>query len=145
MHAVAPKIGSGKKKTAGQLMLDGQAPGLRVQVPPILSLQRARVIREACEAGEIRSALLKSGSERWRVDARAEGVAFKPGVQVIILSGTVIDAEACPNNGLAMQRRGGPGDAHSRIKILVVGIVEHGIFRTRRSVDRDGKRRVERS
>jgi hypothetical protein len=120
MHAVTPQIRSGEQEVGGQLVFDGQSPSLNILIPAALPLQSARVIGGVRKSREIGSSLFEGGAERGCVDRRAKRVALEPGVEVVILGRTAINAEAGANNSSAMKGGGGPSEADPRIKISVI-------------------------
>src|ERR1017187_4165391 len=89
------------------------------------------------QTGEGRTGLLKSRAERGSlVDLYAKSVALESGIQIIVLSGTMINTETRSDNGLSMERVRSPSQSDPRIKVLVVGIVQSRILGTGRSVNR---------
>src|SRR5580704_12608000 len=138
-------------------MLHRQAPRLRIQVAAALPLKGTEFVsnlRRACslrKIREVRFCLLVRGLQgeregvariiRRRIHCYPERVAFQPGVQVVVLRRTVINAKTGTENGFPMKRTWRPCHCEPGIKILVVWIVKSRIGWTGWSVDRAGTRR----
>src|SRR5580693_6318913 len=86
----------------------------------------------------------------WRrveaVDRNAERITFQSGIQIVILCGAMVDAEARAENCFSMQCAGSPRQGQPRIEIDVTGVVQARVRGTRRGIGGAGTRRyVERS
>lgn len=132
MHTAAPKILCREQEPGWQLVLDSQTPLLRIQIPAVLPLQGARVCGHLLQVGdsrEIRGFLLKAGSYcRGLGSTHAERIALQASVQIIILSRPVVDAKASANDRLPMECRRRPCEAHARIEVFVIRLVQSRIL-----------------
>ncbi len=125
-HTAAAEVLGGKHELSRQLVLDGQSPSFGIQVSSALPQQFARM---RCsfwcpEPRKIGSGLLVGREQRaWVVNRNSVGIALKTGVQIVILSSSMVDAETSANDGLSVQPRRRPRQRDSRIKVLVVRVV----------------------
>lgn len=130
-------------------MVDGEGPGFDVKVGTIVALQASRMIRCGIESeigkiGHFTLILRKQGGILGirGLEGYAKGIAFETGVEIVILRGTMINAEARTNHGFAVKHFRGPGHADTRVEVFVGWIVEHGISGTGRGIDGHRKRSI---
>src|SRR5580700_5312462 len=133
-------------------MIDGQPPRLGIKVTAPMALQGAGLL--LCLNGqstEIGDGLLIRGLQghpwaAWvEIDVRGKAITLQSRIQVVILGRTVIDAKTRPNHRLSMKHIRSPRDADTRIEVPVVGVIQSGILRTWRRIDRRRVRPVRRT
>ena len=143
-HTARSKILRRCQKVGRQFMINRKAPGFDVQVTAPVALQGSRLLKidnVAPEAAQVRGCLLISRQEGraragWvKIYERGEPVAFEAGVEVIVLCCTVVNSKTCSNHGLSVECTRCPRHANTRIKVLVVGVIQRGILRAGRCVD----------
>jgi hypothetical protein len=122
---VVPQVRRGEQEPLRELVLNGQSPGFDVLVAAVEALQRARMICSAGRTREIGDGLLISRNERERIglsgDERgAKSITFQASIEVIILGGATIDAEAGAHYGFAVQGGRRPGEARAGINVSVI-------------------------
>src|SRR5579872_778124 len=129
-------------------MLQAQSPRLHIKIPPSFPLQgpwMAGLLTQAAQTLKSGVLLLKLrlqiGARRKTIDQNPKRIALESGVQIVILRGAVIDAEARADHRFSLQCAGSPSQSQARIKVHVTGVVQCRVRRTRRGVDGTGARR----
>src|SRR4029077_11630473 len=117
-----------------------------VEVAAAVPLQRARGIRGIGESRQVGHGLLEGGHKsHGSLQSPGKGVAFKAGIEIVVLRRPMVDAEARAEDGLPVKRVRRPSNTDARIKIQIVGVVQRGVARTwRRIYWSDAQRNVSR-
>src|ERR1700722_2809895 len=135
-------------------MLQAQSPRLHIEIATPFPLQRPWMVglfanpTESYKSGIL---LLELGLQvgagtcaTYRrieaVDQNSERVALQSRIQVIILRGPMINAEAGAHYCLSMKHSGSPSQRQSRIEIHVTGVVQARVRGARSRINGAGAR-----